>query len=417
MSKTSKVSGFVDSYGRRAPPFLFDAKGFLEVLIKMVPKLLLVPALLALTLATALAQDSGAAAKLLPERVGDFRSAGAPRQLIGHWIPADLEDFGVVSRSSRDYLSADGRTLTVIAATAATDSGAYSLLTYVAENYGSPRPALKLDYLGTAGLSSQGRATFFKGKTVIDVRETGAQGDGSAAPALARLLAEGVEAGEGVPILVLHLPEWEKTYEFARFAVSQPSLRAAAPERPVLDAISFEGGAEAVSAWYGESQLVVVESTTPQHSVEMDAAINSRINELRAAGRPVPSVYKRVGNYSVFVFDAKDAAAAERLAGGVKYEKDVRWLGRNPHGDEIAQRAYTRTMTGVVVTVFKTSGLAIGLCLGIGVLFGGIVFMRRRARVSAVKAYSDGGEMLRLNLLDDVSAAQPATNLIGPGKK
>ena len=244
----------------------------------------------------------------------------------------------------------------------------------------------------------------------------------SAAAALAQPQQEGQpsesEPSGGIPVLVMHLPDWEKKVgEGFVYTRSMPELQKAAGSQPILDAFDLDEGTEAVTAKYEGGRLVIVEFPTPQHSVDADARINERIAQLRAEGKPVPSAYKRVGNYSVFVFDAKDAAEAERLLAGVKYEKDVRWLGRNPHGDEIAQRAYTNTMTSVVVTVFKTSGLAIALCLGIGAVFGGIVFMRRRARVSAVAAYSDGGEMLRLNLLEDVTAPPRTANLLGQGKE
>src|SRR5205085_10356059 len=158
--------------------------------------------------------------------------------------------------------------------------------------------------------------------------------------------------------------------------------------RPVLDAVNFDESTEAVTAKYGNARLVIVEFPTPQHAFDADAAINKRIAELSATGQPVPSSYRRVGNYSVFVFDAPDAAVAEKLASGVKYEKDVRWLGRNPHEEEIATRAYTSLMGGVVLTTLITTGLAILLCLTVGGIIGGAIFLSRRAQHAAREIYS-----------------------------
>jgi len=219
------------------------------------------------------------------------------------------------------------------------------------------------------------------------------------------------KAGD-VPVLVMHLPDWEKKVnEGIGYAVSLPALQQAAGNRPALDAVSFDGGTEAVAANYEGGRLVIVEFTTPQYAADNDARIGERIAQLRAAGQPVPSAYKRVGNYSVFVFDAPDGAAADKLVSGVKYEKDVRWLGRNPHAEEIATRAYTSTMGSVIITTLITTGLAILLCLGVGGAIGGAVFLYRRAQHTAQEIYSDAGGMLRLDL-EDLNTPRPATKLI-----
>ena len=234
--------------------------------------------------------------------------------------------------------------------------------------------------------------------------------------ALAQAPPEGREPG-GVPILVLHLPEWEKKVgEGFAYATSSAALQKAAGSQPALDAFDFDSSVEAVTAKYDGGRLVIVEFPTPQHSVDADKAIKQRIEELKAAGRPVPSLYSRVGNYSVFVFDASDFAAAERLASQGKYEKDVRWLGRNPHAEEIATRAYTSTMGGVILTTLITTGLAILLCLGVGGAIGGMVFLHRRSQQAAQEVYTDAGGMVRLNIEDLNTPPAATSNLLGRGR-
>jgi hypothetical protein len=226
------------------------------------------------------------------------------------------------------------------------------------------------------------------------------------------------EDASAVPVLVMHLPGWEKKVkEDAAYAVSLPALQKAAGDRPALDAFSFDDGTEAATAKYEDGRLVIIEFPTPQHSVEADAAINERIAQLRAAGGPVPSAYKRVGNYSVFVFDAPDSASAEKLISGVKYEKDVRWLGRNPHAEEIGRRHITSTMGNVILTTLITTGLAVLLCLGVGGVIGGAVFLRRRAQQTEQEIYSDAGGMLRLNIEDLNAPHVPASRMIGRGEE
>ena len=227
-----------------------------------------------------------------------------------------------------------------------------------------------------------------------------------------------VEPAGGVPILVMHLPDWEKKVkEDAVYAASLPALQKAVGNSPALDAFSFDDGTEAATAKYEGGRLVIVEFPTPQHSVEADASINARIAQLRAAGQPTPSAYKRVGNYSVFVFDAPDAASAEKLISEVKYEKDVRWLGRNPHAEEIATRHYTTTMGNVILATLISTGLAILLCLSVGGIIGGVIFLRRRAQQTAQEVYSDAGGMVRLNIEDVNAPHAPAARMIGQGKE
>ena len=240
-----------------------------------------------------------------------------------------------------------------------------------------------------------------------------------AAVASAQPQSEGEESEAGgsgdVPVLVMHLPDWEKKVnEGAVYAASRPELLKAVGNQPALDAFDFDAGTEAVTAKYEGGRLVIVEFPTPQHSVDADSRINERIAQLRAEGKPVPSAYKRVGNYSVFVFDAPDAAAADKLVVGVKYEKDVRWLGRNPHAEEKAVRAYTSTMGGVILTTLITTGLAILLCLGVGGVIGGVVFLHRRSRQTAEQVYTDAGGMVRLNI-EDLNTP-PTVKLIGPAE-
>ncbi|PYS75288.1 MAG: hypothetical protein DMF73_01170, partial [Acidobacteria bacterium] len=155
-------------------------------------------------------------------------------------------------------------------------------------------------------------------------------------------------------------------------------------------------GTEAVAAGYGQSKLLIVEFTTPQLSIDNDQRVWNRIAELKAKGEPAPTAYRRVGNYSVFVFNAPDEKTANALVDQVKYEQVVQWLGDDPHLYERLQRYLTQTSAGVLVAVLKSSGLSLILCLAIGGLIGTMLFRHRRAQKAA--GYSDAGGSIRLNL-------------------
>ncbi len=231
------------------------------------------------------------------------------------------------------------------------------------------------------------------------------------APAFAdetNIVAPGGEA-DALPVLIKHLPEWETTQAHATYALSLPALQTVIKDQPVLDTVLFDGGAEAVVANYGSAQLAIVEYNTPQLAADRDAAITQRIAQLRAAGQPVPSAYKRVGNYSVFVFNQPDEQAAMALLDQVRYEKTVRWLGDDPHAIDRANRRWIALSGSVIVNTVKATGLAIVLCLSVGGLVGGFIFMRRRAQAAGSPEFSDAGGMQRLNLgelpMPDASAA------------
>jgi hypothetical protein len=284
------------------------------------------------------------------------------------------------------------------------DSAAYAELTQsrrLAENLGE---AGKLDNadVGTEGFSRSGSAKdtyliFFKGPAFIAVR------DESNVPELQRLtdfaksLADKLDKGVGeIPVLVKHLPAWETQHVL--YAVNKEALQEPFSNQGVLDAISFEGGTEAAVADYGPPKLVVVEFSTASLATDNDQRIKAKLQELTSQGLPLPTAYRRVGNYAVFVFDAPNAEAANNLIDQVKYQQVVQWLGPNPFAYEQATREFTETTLGVLVSVVQTSGLALVGCLAVGGIFGAMLFRARRAQQKASEAFADSDAMVRLNL-------------------
>jgi hypothetical protein len=297
------------------------------------------------------------------------------------------------------------------------DAAAFALLTRARALFNRPGGDLKLvfDDIGTASFTNgseagdyKGVVCFYKVKVFVSVMPNAQPATGEQARELARELAKQLDAGEGeIPVLIKHLPDAGNTSKTAIYSVSLENIKEAValggPQRasngqsqPVLDVLNFDGGTEAVAANYGQSQLVIVEFTTPQFSVENDSRIWTRIAELKSKSEPTPTAYRRVGNYSVFVFNAPDEKTANGLIDQVKYEQVVQWLGDDPHLADRLQRYLTQTSAGVLVAVLKSSGLSLVLCLGIGGLVGALLFRHRRAQRAA--AFSDAGGSIRLNL-------------------
>jgi hypothetical protein len=219
-------------------------------------------------------------------------------------------------------------------------------------------------------------------------------------------------AEDETPVLIKHLPNWETAGKNARYFVTLDELKRNVVNQPILDSVNFEGGTEAVAANYGQAQLVIVEFSTPQFSVENDQRIAAKIQELKSQTQPVPTAYRRIGNYSVFVFNGSDEASANQLIDQVRYEKVVQWLGDDPHLYDKLQRYFAEKSAGVLVAVLTSSGLSLLACLAIGGVIGFLLFRQRRAQAAAV--YSDGGGSVRLNLDQLTKTPDPSRLLDSP---
>ncbi|HVQ37600.1 MAG TPA: DUF6599 family protein [Pyrinomonadaceae bacterium] len=359
------------------------------------------------------------AGKLLPDKVGEFRASGS---VTSPEAPdeATHRAAGTTSRAARTYAAKDGRRFSVVLTTVSSDSAAYAELT-------ARRAATK----GTEGVShdagvstasfsySDGKSnnlTFFKGRVSVLITETGGESrDTGQLLDLARALAATLDKGEGdIPVLVKHLPAWQAVLPTVRYALGVETLKELFGNKSVFDALSFEGGAEAAVANYDTQRLVLIEFNTPQLATENNGRIVGRIQELRNQGQPVPSAYRRVGNYAVFVFDSPSEVAANQLIDQVKYQQLVQWLGKNPFSYREAVAEFTQTTLGVLVSVVKASGIVLVGSLFVGGLFGALLFSRRRSQQRGMDAYSDAGGMLRLNIDDGEPNTDPA-RLLGPG--
>jgi hypothetical protein len=369
-------------------------------------------------------QDSSSSevVKLLPKTVGDFRAQGVRPSSAGK---GDLFSKDAAARGEAEcvYVSPRGERLTVFFAGTRSHAGAYAYLTRAVAEMRSKTPSelTKLNGVGVAGVAVPGRVAFYKGPLFVSITgqsKPGGEGEDGLV-AFARALAGTLpEAENEIPVLVKHLPDWETAQDRAIYAISSQGLREAAGQQPIFDAINFNEGAEAVTAAYDASRLVIVEYTTPQLAADADARITARLSELRAQGQPTPSSYRRVGNYSVFVFGAPDERAAAQLIDNVKWEQRIQWLGENPLALARAEKTHTREAVSLILGIAKTIGFFVALCLGGGAVFGGLFFLRRRAqRLATEGAYSDAGGMLRLNINEGGAETDPSRLLRAGDKK
>jgi len=316
-------------------------------------------------------------------------------------LPAETGKFKQVKFDGEqsEYVAANGERFAVKTVQLRSDSKAYEALSLAAAEARAQEPVEIGNTVGTAGFSTKDRVAFFKGSYFVTVTPLRAAPGSTNVNLLAQSLSETIEKGEGdIPVLIKHLPNPDEAQKNAVYLNSFSTLTSLAPQQPVFTAVQADGNADAAFATIGSSKVLLVEFNTPQLATENDQRIVARIHELWNLGQPAPTAYRRVGNYSVFVFDAPDARTANQLIDEVKYEQVVSWLGDNPNILRDAQERYVDTTLGVLVAVLKASGYAALACLAIGGLIGGLLFTYRRSQQKAVTAYSDAGGMLRLNL-------------------
>jgi hypothetical protein len=360
------------------------------------------------------------AGQLLPKAVGDFR-AQATRSIPTPLDGFTPEDFDVRGSAEATYVSPKGERLTVTVAQTQSRSGAYSLLTEVAAQMRSVAhdSLSKPTDIGTASIATSDHIAFYKGNVFVNIASDAPPKDAKSLTAFAQGYAQSLkDEGNEMPVLVKHLPDWETAQQSAIYAVSLKVLQQAVGQQPVLDAISFDAGTEAVTANYDNSRLIIVEYTTPQIAESSDARIIERINQVRASGQAASTAYRRVGNYSVFVFNAQDETAAARLIGQVKYEQRIQWLGQNPFLFDTGEKQHTQKAVSLILGIAKTIGFFVALCLGAGGLVGGFAYMHRRTqqRKTLAESYSDAGGMLRLNL-DEMTPQTDPARLLSSGDK
>jgi hypothetical protein len=337
---------------------------------------------------------------LLPTRIGNFRQVSTTRPSI---TPGVLSSDPEAIQGA-EYLGSNGARVIVEIIRFSQDAAAYQYLSVVAMRERVQRPDLAIQAgVGTAGFVSDLQSAFFKGTHFVSLSPSKPL-DSETRDALIFGLSESLDKGENdIPALIKHLPNPEEAQKNALYLHNFSDLAQLRVQRPVYSALETGRNADAVVASYGPSEVVVVEFNTPQLAGDNDRRIIARIQELWKLGQPAPTGYRRVGNYSVFVFDAPDEQTAKQLIDQVKYEQVVQWLGENPNIYKEAEKRYINTTLGVLVAVLKASGYALVGCLGMGALLGGLLFTYRRAQQKNVAAFSDAGGMLRLNL-DELTA-------------
>jgi len=203
-----------------------------------------------------------------------------------------------------------------------------------------------------------------------------------------------VSEGDGIPVLIKHLPDWEAVRAQSTFIKNASELRSALGQRPIFDMVDFTPGTEAVTAPYPAGKLLIIEYISPQLSIESD----NNVKNFLAQNGDGHTFYKRTGNYNIFVFDASDEASANALIGQVQYEKNIQWLGDDPFLLHKMERAFVNQTTDLFFSTVEVIALGIVLSIIGGLIVGYVFFLVRERQRQTFHQFSDAGGMTRLNL-------------------
>ena len=197
---------------------------------------------------------------------------------------------------------------------------------------------------------------------------------------------------EHIPVLIKHLPAWQEVKSSTVFTTNRSDLEVALGERPILSLIDFTTGTETVTARYEVGILLIVEYTNPQASADADAKFTQAIASISDS-----TLYRRIGNYNVIVFDANNKSAANALIDQVKYEKQVQWLGDNPFRIS-PERAFVLTTSDMFISTVLIVLIGIGFSVVGGIIAGYVFFYIRDHKRAGMPTFTDAGGMTRLNL-------------------
>lgn len=210
--------------------------------------------------------------------------------------------------------------------------------------------------------------------------------------------AQEVSEVDGIPVLIKHLPDWEKVRGSTIFITDNWTLAEQTGRGDLAEFVNFSDGTEAVVASYPAGKLLLIEFATPQAAADADSKITA---SLASATEP-RAVYRRIGNYGTFVLEPASDGAANALLDRIKYEKNIQWLGEDPFLLQKLERYFVTTTRDIFVSTVLWIVGGFGLSIILGVITGFIFFKGREQKRAGRQAFSDAGGLVRLNL-DDLS--------------
>ena len=343
----------------------------------------------------------------LPPRLGDnWRAASEARRLNAEQFAVVQDasvplEYGLQSLTTRNYAKGKAR-VTIEAFEMRYPSGAHGLFTF------------------NRGSLPSNRQEFYIGRYLVSI--TAGQGaspesaaiDAELKSALEQHLTEGQVELSPLPA---HLPEQNKIAESEKYLIGPEALGRIAAFSDLKEIVNFTGGAEAVTAEYGNGNggsgasgrmsLLIIEYHTPQLASDGYAQIKKHHDGLSTEEQK-RRLIKRTGNYIIAAVNVSDLAGAQAVADQIKYTARVYWEGKKftaipldfrPPDPTVLEEA--RRTAQFLTSTFYGIGLMIASAFVLGLLTGGAFFYWRRYRrrkLGLDDAFSDAGGTVQLDI-------------------
>jgi hypothetical protein len=260
--------------------------------------------------------------------------------------------------------------------------------------------------IGDQGSSLNERILFYRGNILVDaVFDHLTAMSAAELRELANILPRTSGNSGNLPILPTYLPRQSYIKNSAKYVVGPTAL--AAVGSPIsADLVDFNAGAEVTLGKYdtagGEATLVLISYPTPQIATErlkrLDAARQQSDSTLAKLG---PFFDRRTGPIVVVATGSLSQNEGNSLVGSVNYEADVTW-NENTYNDK------KNNIGNLVVNALLLCAILMGFALVIGVAFGGVRILMRRAFPETVLGRRQETDFIALHLEESpMMPAQP----------
>jgi hypothetical protein len=354
---------------------------------------------------------SGQLVSLLPDSLASLRATGELKQVASENLAELVGDkaqfyreYRVTAAVSREY----GRARIDVFETQH-QLAAFGLFSF---NSGSDQQNAVMEDIGSGGSKLDSELVFFKGRFFVRISDPTRSGRRDFETLARAVAAEITPANTAITRAALldSLPP-NSIAGTQRYFLGPESLNAYVQH--ARDLFDFNGDTEAVTAEYeqahaqssdqksapstskttGSLKIAIVEYHTPQFATDAMTRATEYLSSL-PENEQQQIIIKRVGNFIVEAADVRDRSFAESLVNSVEYPYAVKWL-RNPlwptNDPFRAQKA-----AQMLLSTFGLLGLILMTVLGVGIVFGTTIFLKRRKRQQQV--FSDAGGMLRLDI-------------------
>ncbi|HEX4487024.1 MAG TPA: DUF6599 family protein [Terriglobales bacterium] len=336
-------------------------------------------------------------APVLPNQFAGWQVSGAVKTSTDASVadPTNsqlLKEYGFTDLSTATYTRQGGK-LTVKAARFTDTSGAYGAFTYYR------RPPMLTEEIGDRGTSLNERILFHRGNILVDaIFDHVTAMSAAQLRELANSLPRPTGSNGNLPPILNYQPDHASQKDSKKYVVGPVGLSSIGSPLP-SDLVDFNAGAEATLGKYdtagGLATLLLIYYPTPQIAIEhlkrIEASRQQADSTLAKIG---PFFDRRTGPILVVATGQLSQSEGNALVGSVNYEADVTW-NENTYNDK------KNNIGNIVVTALALCGVLICFALVIGVAFGGVRILLRKAFPDTVLAGGREVEFISLHLEED----------------